>query len=126
MVNPLLLRRQMRLTSRQTEDTFRPKKENDIKQAQPSHLASFRSQAGKSADLFRQTSVLLPTAQPAARSTNYRRCALPPSPGRCTRNITRWYYDTQSNQCRSFIYSGCAGNENNFLSSATCQLHCLR
>lgn len=41
-------------------------------------------------------------------------CNLASERGRCTFNITSWFFDTITGECRSFIFSGCGGNANNF------------
>lgn len=47
--------------------------------------------------------------------------------GRCSgpfANERRWYYDDARGNCISFIYSGCAGNQNNFRSYESCYNYC--
>ena len=36
----------------------------------------------------------------------------------------RFYYNTQNQKCQRFIYGGCKGNENNFLSLNQCSETC--
>lgn len=36
----------------------------------------------------------------------------------------RYYFDTESNQCKKFIYGGCGGNGNNFNSEEECENKC--
>ncbi|MBW2418550.1 MAG: BPTI/Kunitz domain-containing protein [Deltaproteobacteria bacterium] len=52
-------------------------------------------------------------------------CDLPVDPGPCRAAIPRWYFDQDSGQCESFIYGGCQGNRNNFVSKAACEGVCL-
>ncbi|XP_037949108.1 spondin-1 [Teleopsis dalmanni] len=40
--------------------------------------------------------------------------------GPCRGSYTRFAYDANSGQCHSFIYGGCRGNRNNFLSEQNC------
>uniref|UniRef100_A0A0K8RLR6 Putative salivary kunitz domain protein n=1 Tax=Ixodes ricinus TaxID=34613 RepID=A0A0K8RLR6_IXORI len=40
------------------------------------------------------------------------------------RSSLRWYYDYLHGECRSFIYQGCGGNENNFPTERTCNAIC--
>lgn len=40
--------------------------------------------------------------------------------------MTRYWYDVQSQQCRSFAYTGVGGNENNFLTLEDCQQACVK
>ena len=51
-------------------------------------------------------------------------CHMQPETGPCNRYVRRYYYNTVSGKCRSFNYSGCEGNNNNFNSFLTCQDAC--
>lgn len=54
-------------------------------------------------------------------------CTLPVLVGKCldTQDYhKRWYYDDSRGNCVSFIYSGCAGNQNNFRSFESCTEYC--
>ncbi|RNA30102.1 papilin isoform X1, partial [Brachionus plicatilis] len=42
----------------------------------------------------------------------------------CLQNLTRFYYDASSASCKSFSYSGCYGNGNNFQSLEECDRKC--
>lgn len=56
-------------------------------------------------------------------------CALPAEIGRCESEPDyhkRWYYDDLRGTCLSFIYTGCAGNQNNFRSIESCLDFCRR
>ena len=53
------------------------------------------------------------------------RCVMPPEVGRCKASMRRWYYDIESNNCKTFIFGGCGGNENNFWSKTECQVACI-
>ena len=44
--------------------------------------------------------------------------------GFCTGNHERWFYDPESNSCRTFNYGGCFGNSNRFLTRADCEETC--
>uniref|UniRef100_A0A1B0C4R9 Papilin n=1 Tax=Glossina palpalis gambiensis TaxID=67801 RepID=A0A1B0C4R9_9MUSC len=49
--------------------------------------------------------------------------------GRClgpSVNERRWYYDDARGTCVAFIYSGCAGNQNNFRTFESCYDFCAR
>ncbi|KAF5273134.1 hypothetical protein FQA39_LY07624 [Lamprigera yunnana] len=41
-----------------------------------------------------------------------------------SRNLTRFYFNVKTNKCESFIYSGCQGNHNNFLTEDVCHAIC--
>lgn len=40
--------------------------------------------------------------------------------------VKRYYYDEERGTCRIFIYSGCAGNQNNFVSYESCTEFCSK
>ena len=52
-------------------------------------------------------------------------CDMPRDPGPCRAQLPRWFYDPLDRQCRTFSYSGCQGNENNFVSLQECQQTCM-
>ncbi|XP_008834759.1 WAP four-disulfide core domain protein 8 [Nannospalax galili] len=52
-------------------------------------------------------------------------CMLPLDTGNCNDILTRWYFDFDQQQCKSFTYSGCHGNINNFLSQTDCMDACM-
>jgi len=53
-------------------------------------------------------------------------CSLPPEEGTCDGNrplsVTRWYFDR--GDCIEFVYSGCGGNSNNFMTRDKCLQRC--
>ncbi|XP_063312148.1 WAP, Kazal, immunoglobulin, Kunitz and NTR domain-containing protein 2 [Pelobates fuscus] len=51
-------------------------------------------------------------------------CSLPALQGPCKAYEPRWAYNKLINQCQSFIYGGCGGNENNFESKDVCEDMC--
>ncbi|KAG5838427.1 hypothetical protein ANANG_G00223590 [Anguilla anguilla] len=52
-------------------------------------------------------------------------CLLPLEEGSCLRYTIRWYFHALVGSCRPFIYSGCGGNGNRFLTKEECEEHCL-
>ncbi|KAM6935063.1 tissue factor pathway inhibitor a [Xenentodon cancila] len=52
-------------------------------------------------------------------------CHLPEAPGPCRGLVTRYFFDTKTQQCKRFFYGGCFGNANNFKSLDTCRAKCL-
>ncbi|KAI0222388.1 Papilin [Lamellibrachia satsuma] len=51
-------------------------------------------------------------------------CSVPSDFGLCANRTTRWYFDTEADQCKEFIYGGCRGNMNNFESQSRCGAVC--
>ncbi|ODM97685.1 Amyloid beta A4 protein, partial [Orchesella cincta] len=47
-------------------------------------------------------------------------CVLKADPGYCNLIIGRWYYDFRYHRCLPFLYTGCGGNTNNFISPKSC------
>ncbi|XP_023347715.1 uncharacterized protein LOC111716477 isoform X2 [Eurytemora carolleeae] len=53
-------------------------------------------------------------------------CAQPLEPGSssCSQKLERFYFDVEVGSCVSFLFSGCEGNENNFLALSDCSQFC--
>ncbi|RVE54591.1 hypothetical protein evm_000712 [Chilo suppressalis] len=51
-------------------------------------------------------------------------CYQVPLKGTCNRVHMVWFFDIVKRKCMPMFYSGCGGNENRFMSKASCQLHC--
>ena len=47
-------------------------------------------------------------------------CDLPKEVGRCRGSFPRYFHNLETRQCEQFIYGGCGGNANNFLTSEDC------
>ncbi|XP_029937269.1 tissue factor pathway inhibitor a isoform X2 [Myripristis murdjan] len=52
-------------------------------------------------------------------------CHLAEAPGPCRGLVTRYFFDSESQECKHFFYGGCFGNANNFRSMAECQAKCM-
>uniref|UniRef100_A0A131YQF9 Pancreatic trypsin inhibitor n=1 Tax=Rhipicephalus appendiculatus TaxID=34631 RepID=A0A131YQF9_RHIAP len=52
-------------------------------------------------------------------------CKKRPDPGKCEPTYPAWYYDSNNGFCKLFLYSGCGGNSNRFLTEVKCQETCL-
>ncbi len=52
-------------------------------------------------------------------------CHLAEAPGPCRGLVMRYFFDSNTQQCKHFFYGGCFGNANNFRSLAQCQAKCL-
>ena len=61
-----------------------------------------------------------------ARSLSLQDCSLPPDRGPCFRRLHRWYFDAVDHSCKTFIFSGCAANVNNFETRDQCMSACYR
>ncbi|XP_055343468.1 papilin-like [Paramacrobiotus metropolitanus] len=51
-------------------------------------------------------------------------CLLAPERGPCRESHLRFFYDANADQCSLFLYGGCQGNSNNFLTLQLCQAGC--
>nr|CUU98062.1 hypothetical transcript [Hymenolepis microstoma] len=51
-------------------------------------------------------------------------CRLPLVRGPCRGKLIVWGYVYPERKCKSFVYGGCEGNENRFLSKKKCELAC--
>lgn len=51
-------------------------------------------------------------------------CAAPQLVGPCRASFLRWYFDLESRTCKMFVYGGCHGNKNNYLSEEHCWSQC--
>uniref|UniRef100_A0A5F8GZ44 Kunitz-type protease inhibitor 2 n=1 Tax=Monodelphis domestica TaxID=13616 RepID=A0A5F8GZ44_MONDO len=51
-------------------------------------------------------------------------CHAPRVVGRCRASIPRWWYNVTDQACQTFVYGGCGGNENNFLTRKECLRVC--
>ncbi|RWS25170.1 tissue factor pathway inhibitor 2-like isoform X4 [Leptotrombidium deliense] len=52
-------------------------------------------------------------------------CSQKADHGGCRSILVRWYFNNENNKCERFIFGGCKGNKNNFVSEDLCQSHCL-
>ncbi|CAF2114676.1 unnamed protein product [Rotaria magnacalcarata] len=52
-------------------------------------------------------------------------CAPAPNRGTCLGRLSMWYYDYKKNECSQFDYSGCNGNENQFIRKQQCIDTCV-
>ncbi|XP_062499149.1 sushi, von Willebrand factor type A, EGF and pentraxin domain-containing protein 1-like [Corticium candelabrum] len=51
-------------------------------------------------------------------------CISKMDPGLCYLHQLRYYYNLTEEKCMEFNYSGCYGNDNNFISESTCEAKC--
>ena len=51
-------------------------------------------------------------------------CLLPVDIGPCSGVYNRAYFNTKSKKCEEFVYGGCSGNTNNFMSLKMCEARC--
>src|SRR4051812_3231895 len=52
------------------------------------------------------------------------RRALSPGSTNCRGTVKRWHYNSTSQVCRPFSWSGCAGNDNRFDTREDCETRC--
>ncbi|KAL4629891.1 tissue factor pathway inhibitor 2 [Arapaima gigas] len=53
-------------------------------------------------------------------------CLGPMDKGSCSAAIPRYYFNTATRSCDEFIYTGCGGNNNNFVNKQTCLDVCVQ
>ncbi|XP_072910322.1 carboxypeptidase inhibitor SmCI-like isoform X1 [Hemitrygon akajei] len=53
-------------------------------------------------------------------------CSQPAEAGPCRAYLPRYFYKVESQKCEKFIYGGCMGNGNNFVSKKECTARCER
>ncbi|XP_068273566.1 kunitz-type protease inhibitor 2 [Nyctibius grandis] len=51
-------------------------------------------------------------------------CALPKAVGRCRASMPRWWFNVTAGSCQSFVFGGCEGNANSFLTERECRESC--
>ena len=51
-------------------------------------------------------------------------CLLPRVAGPCYAYFPRYFYNSLTKRCERFIYGGCRGNANNFVTIQQCQRQC--
>lgn len=51
-------------------------------------------------------------------------CTQPADPGRGIAATPRYFFNSSSGQCDKFVYGGCGGNGNNFMTSEACNQQC--
>ncbi|XP_039212471.1 BPTI/Kunitz domain-containing protein-like [Crotalus tigris] len=51
-------------------------------------------------------------------------CQLPREVGWCKASFPRFYFNTATGNCEEFIYGGCRGNKNNFVTLDQCKTRC--
>jgi len=53
-------------------------------------------------------------------------CQLPKETGPCKGYMEVFHYDSTDNKCKMFVYGGCRGNANRFMSQTDCEKSCLK
>ncbi|ESO83755.1 hypothetical protein LOTGIDRAFT_60634, partial [Lottia gigantea] len=51
-------------------------------------------------------------------------CSMKNDTGPCKAYMPRWFFNSQTKQCEEFIYGGCSGNNNNFMTREDCCNSC--
>ncbi|XP_005099364.1 boophilin-H2-like [Aplysia californica] len=66
-----------------------------------------------------------PIRKSVGQTTPHPDCFLPKSKPVCKQTIERFYFNTETGECESFIYGGCHGNGNNYNSLEKCRKVCM-
>ncbi|KAL1421533.1 hypothetical protein MTO96_023060 [Rhipicephalus appendiculatus] len=53
-------------------------------------------------------------------------CTYPADAGPCEAYMPRFFYNTLTKACEQFVYGGCGGNANNFLTFDACEKKCKK
>ncbi|MBN3282130.1 TFPI1 inhibitor, partial [Polyodon spathula] len=53
-------------------------------------------------------------------------CLTPAEEGPCAASVKRYFYSSTQEKCQQFVYSGCGGNNNNFISMTDCRRTCMK
>ncbi|MGH0117066.1 UNVERIFIED_CONTAM: hypothetical protein FKN15_028178 [Acipenser sinensis] len=53
-------------------------------------------------------------------------CLTPAEEGSCAASVKRYFYNSTQEKCQQFVYSGCGGNNNNFISKKDCRKTCMK
>ncbi|XP_040210219.1 BPTI/Kunitz domain-containing protein-like [Rana temporaria] len=83
------------------------------------NMTTIRSLAVIAASLLVVQVISLTTAQGA-----FPVCDKSPEIGHCKEYSQRYYYNKEAGTCKTFIYSDCGGNENNFRTEENCENVC--
>ncbi|EDO40363.1 predicted protein, partial [Nematostella vectensis] len=61
-----------------------------------------------------------------AKDQSISRCTNQPDYGTCgfKNFVVRWYFDKAAGICKPFVYSGCGGNTNRFVTKRKCEAFC--
>lgn len=51
-------------------------------------------------------------------------CQVPKVVGKCRASMHRWWYNATGGSCQQFVYGGCGGNDNNYLTKEACLEKC--
>ncbi|XP_049431976.1 kunitz-type protease inhibitor 2 isoform X3 [Epinephelus fuscoguttatus] len=67
----------------------------------------------------------VPTQETEMSATDFaERCEAEPEVGPCRAAFQHWYYNRKTGSCQPFIYGGCRGNKNNYITKESCMTTC--
>ncbi|VDM98865.1 unnamed protein product [Thelazia callipaeda] len=72
------------------------------------------------------TVVVLNSKEETFPSDSPSRCLKPKESGKCSETYPAYYYNLEMHRCEPFVYSGCGGNSNRFLTLRQCQSVCSK
>ena len=71
-----------------------------------------------------QHGLLTGAAAPQTPAIPRSACQQYPDGGPCSGHVTAWYWDSGEERCKTFLYGGCKGNRNNFITRDECRAVC--
>ncbi|XP_056295328.1 kunitz-type protease inhibitor 2 isoform X1 [Pseudoliparis swirei] len=78
-----------------------------------------------SQDVEPASTELTPAPEEEASAADFtERCGAEPQVGPCRAAFEHWFYNGKTGSCQSFIYGGCRGNQNNYVSKESCMATC--
>uniref|UniRef100_A0A8C5LLJ8 Tissue factor pathway inhibitor n=1 Tax=Jaculus jaculus TaxID=51337 RepID=A0A8C5LLJ8_JACJA len=95
----------------------------------PANDTQVNAYKSKPNTINKRTYVMVPKPTKASRLWEYRGpswCRTPADSGLCKASVNRFYYNATIGRCLPFKYTGCGGNENNFVSKQSCFKACRK
>ena len=97
----------------------------DLEEAKETREArAYPEKAAAKVDIFKLNSYYTLSVQNSDPQPRF--CKQPKKAGNCRAHLPRYFFDKNSGQCREFVYTGCRGNNNRFLTQEKCECMCVQ